>query len=98
MRYAALLPIDGVGHRVWFDAADADAAREVSGAMGAALVGPEEEDNLPRAYDVPTARRMLGGVSRTSIYSWLATGDLERIPGTGRVLITRRSLERLAGG
>jgi hypothetical protein len=36
----------------------------------------------------------MGGVGRTTIYKELVLGNLERVAGTRRVLITRKSLER----
>ena len=50
----------------------------------------------PVAFDITRAREILGGISRATVYSWLALGRLERVPGTRRVLITRSSLERVA--
>ena len=49
---------------------------------------------LPEAYDEKTARYLLGGISRTTLYAELATGRLQRLAGTRRVLVTRRSIER----
>jgi hypothetical protein len=48
----------------------------------------------PVAFDITRAREILGGISRATVYAWLALGRLERVPGTRRVLITRSSLER----
>ena len=47
---------------------------------------------LPEAYDMTETRRLLGGVSRGTIYKWAALGRLERVAGSRKVLITRRSI------
>ena len=59
---------------------------ELTAVLAAAAIPPE-------AYDLPTARRLLGNVGRSTVYRELAVGGLERVPGTNKVLITRKSLE-----
>ena len=59
---------------------------ELTAAAAATAVPPE-------AYDLVTARRLLGNVCRSTVYNLLAVGDLERVPKTRKVLITRKSLE-----
>lgn len=49
----------------------------------------------PVAFDLHRTREILGGISRATVYAWLALGRLERVPGTRRLLITRSSLERV---
>lgn len=49
----------------------------------------------PVAYNIKDACRMLGGIKRATIYRWLHSGRLSKIPDVGRVLITRKSIERL---
>lgn len=59
------------------------------GVWGPAGTIPSE----PFAYDEKTARRLLGGVSTTTLWRWVHQGYLARLPGTKRVLITRESVE-----
>lgn len=96
--YSAVYIDDGKVCRMWIEAESERKAREFCQRCGAGLQGlaepPRSESPLPEAYDEKTARRVLGGISRTTLYAELATGLLERVPGTRRVLITRRSIER----
>jgi hypothetical protein len=62
------------------------------------LQGPAQDPEappapLPEAYPLSVAQKLLGGVSRSTIYRDLFNGRLERLPHTRRVLITRRSIE-----
>lgn len=50
----------------------------------------------PVAFDIEKACQKLGGVKRSTIYRMLHQGRLSRIPDVGRVLITRKSIEKLA--
>lgn len=49
-------------------------------------------ESIPEAYDLPEAQKLLGGVSRSTIYRDVHKGLLNRVPGTRRVLITRKSI------
>ena len=53
-------------------------------------------ETTPLAYDLKEAQKLLGGLGRTSVFRWIKMGRLERIGGTRRVLITRKSVERAA--
>lgn len=98
MKYSAVIPVSGEVRRIFFDAADTDDARRVAASCNAGLEGaaciPEA---IPEAFGVQKTRELLGGVSRGTIYNWLALGRLDRVPGTRRVLVTRSSIERAVG-
>lgn len=97
--WSAVYVANGVLRRMNFEAGDEAEAREFAIRCGAGLEGEAirlktTSEPLPVAYDAKTARRLLGGVSRSSLYKELVLGRLERVPGTRRVLITRSSLEQ----
>lgn len=95
--YSAMVPVGGRLVRIHFDATDERDALNVAIACNGGLVpGGGEPVQEPVAYDVKKVRELLGGVSRATVYAWLAVGRLERVPGTRRVLVTRTSLERAA--
>lgn len=84
---------------MWFEAEDAERARAFAARCGAGLYdeagSPGSPEALrPEAYDEKTARLLLGGISRTTLYRELALRRLDRVPGTRRVLVTRASIER----
>ena len=95
--YAAKTILAGEIRRMWFEAPDEAEAKGLAVRFGAGLEGlasrPEVAKPLPEAYDAKTARLMLGGISRTSLYKEIILGRLKRVAGTRRVLITRSSLE-----
>lgn len=97
--FSGIFIIDGEVRRMRFEAVDLNEAKAIAvkwgvGVEGEAPVVNDAPAPLPEAYDQETARRLLGNISRTSLYAELAKGNLERVHGTRRVLITRRSLER----
>jgi len=97
--FSAIRPANGRLRRLWLEAADETEAHEFCLHIGAGLEGEAQRPEsvaaaLPEAYDGKTARRLLGGISRSSLYKELILGNLERVAGTRRVLITRESLER----
>ena len=97
--FAAFYALKGTIRRVFLEAETEDEAREICFRWGAGLEGlavrPEaKQEPLPVAYDEKTARKLLGGISQATLYRWLATGKVERVPDTRRVLITRSSIER----
>ena len=97
MQFSAIIPVDGELRRVWFDADDEDDARRVAVACNAGLEGAAVRPEPTRvAYSLQEARELLGGVSRATVYNWVAVGRLERVPNTRRLLVTRQSLERAA--
>ena len=91
----------GTVRRITLEADTLEEARELGSAWNVGIEGETAELTAalaaaatpPEAYDLATARRLLGNVSRSTIYKQLAVGELERVPGMGRVLITRKSLE-----
>jgi hypothetical protein len=103
-RYSAIHVSSGEIRRLVFEAVDIVEARKLARGWKVGLEGETPGDHagqsaapIPEAYDQATARRLLGGISRTTLYAELATGQLERVSGTRRVLITRRSIERRCG-
>lgn len=97
-QFAAVIPFRGELRRVYFDAADAEEARGIAMACNAGLEGPAQRPEVPApvAFSLNEARELLGGVSRATIYNWVALGRLERVAGTRRLLLTRESIERAA--
>jgi uncharacterized protein with von Willebrand factor type A (vWA) domain len=98
--YSAVYPVSGSLRRMFFEAENEQEARDFAAKCGAGLEGPATHvadwlpAEAPENYDEKTARRLLGGVSRSTLYRELALGKLERVPGLRKVLVTRRSLER----
>lgn len=97
--YSAVHVAHGAIRRVWFQAATEEEAKETCVRWNVGFEGLTErvEQEPAHAYDEKTARRLLGGISRTSLYRELAMSRLERVSGTRKVLITRQSLERRVG-
>ena len=54
---------------------------------------PSDSLPPPAFYNEKSARAMLGGISRTSLYRELIRGNLIRVPGMRKILITRQSIE-----
>lgn len=53
----------------------------------------------PHVVTISTARTLLGGLARSTIYSQLGVDDgLESVKIGGRRMITMRSIERITGG
>lgn len=50
----------------------------------------------PLLYSITDARRVLGGISRGSVYNLLHRGELTATKVAGRRMITRASLHKLA--
>jgi excisionase family DNA binding protein len=56
---------------------------------------PKETRGLEPLYSVTEAARMLGGVSRFTVYAWMNRGLLERTRVGGRVMVRESSLLKL---
>lgn len=99
-KFSGIYVAAGEIRRVVYEAKDITEARQLAAKWGVGIEGEavaipiESPPPLPEAYDEKTARYLLGGISRTTLYTELATGRLQRISGTRRVLVTRRSIER----
>ena len=96
--FSAVFVVRGRMRRMFFEAADVAEAREFCVGWGCGLEGesmkPEvEPERLPEAYDEKTARQLLGGISKSTLYREIQDGKLDRVPGTRRILVTRSSLE-----
>ena len=96
--WGAICIHDGETRRLIVEAANEAEARAMCLQLGVGFDGPASRGvapspPMPEAYDQGTARRLLGGISRTSLYKELILGTLKRVPGTRRVLVTRSSIE-----
>jgi hypothetical protein len=98
--FAGIFIANGDIRRLTFQAPDEREAKTLALKWGIGLEGevspvaspPPVE--VPFAFDIPTSMHLLGNVSRSSIYRWVATNELKRVPDTRKVLITRASMER----
>ncbi len=99
-KFSGIYVAAGEIRRVVYEAKDIAEARQLASQWGVGIEGEavtfpgEAPSPLPVAYDEKTARYLLGGISRTTLYAELAIGRLQRLSGTRRVLVTRRSIER----
>jgi hypothetical protein len=96
MQFSAITPVAGEIRRIFFDAESHEEAVKIAAACNAGLEGEacRPVTPVPVAFGVQEARELLGGISRATIYAWLALGRLERVPNTRRLLVTRESIER----
>ena len=96
--FAGVYTDAGVIYRIWFESASEEAARAFCVRAGFGLEGPATRPSdsrpVPAFYDEKTARTLLGGLSRSTLYREIIRGNLERVPGMRKILITRQSLER----
>ncbi len=102
-RYSAVMVREGTLRKVTYEATSEAEAQEIAklwdiGFAGEAAAEPTIKSAEPEAFSLEDAQRMLGGVSRATIYRWLEFGRLQRVRDTRRVLITRRSVTQLAVG
>lgn len=100
--FSAVTVVAGQIRRLWFQAAGEEEARQLCVTWNAGYEGPARGPEFhttpaPEAYDEKTARALLGGVSKMTLWRWVAVGKLDRVPGTRRFLVTRSSIERLTG-
>lgn len=99
-KFSGIYVAAGEIRRVVYEAKDITEAKLLASKWGVGIEGEtvafsgESPPPLPEVYNEKTARYLLGGISRTTLYAELATGRLQRIAGTRRVLVTRRSIER----
>lgn len=99
-KFSGIYVMAGEIRRIVYEAIDITEAKHLALKWGVGVEGEAvtfengSPPPLPEAYDEKTARYLLGGISRTTLYAELATGRLQRVSGTRRVLITRRSIER----
>jgi hypothetical protein len=96
--YTGIYVSNGRVRRVRFEAENEQEAISLAKAWNIGLQGPAQDLEvrpapLPEAYPLSVAQKLLGGISRSSIYRDLHAGRLERMPHTRRVMITRRSIE-----
>lgn len=102
-KYSGIYVAAGEIRRVVYEAKDVTEAKEFAARWGVGIEGEatafpgHSPAPVPEAYAEKTARYLLGGISRTTLYAELAMGRLKRLPGTRRVLVTRRSIEHRCG-
>jgi hypothetical protein len=96
MQYSAITPVAGEIRRIFFEAADIDEARRIAAGCNAGLEGEAQrpEVPVPLAYNMKETQKLLGGISRATVYAWMKIGRLDRVGGTRKVLITLDSIER----
>ena len=96
MQYSAITPVSGEIRRIFFEAADIDEARRIAASCNAGLEGEAQrpEVPVPLAHNMKETQKLLGGISRPTVYAWLKIGRLDRVGGTSKVLITLDSIER----
>lgn len=99
--FSAIFIKNGNIRRITFEAPNLSEAQSLAAAMGCGLEGAISAPSInkphevqQKAYDEKTARQMLGGISRTTLYRLLLRGKLERVKDTRKVLVTHRSIER----
>ncbi len=79
-----------------FEAIGETEARDFAVRCGAGLEGETQRMSGPgpaTAYDEKTARALLGNISPSTLYRELAVGNLRRVPGIRKILVTRESIE-----
>lgn len=94
--WSAVYVTNGSIRRLMFEAVTEAEAREFAVRCGAGLEGEAKRpaDSGPAAaYDEKTARALLGNISPSTLYRELAVGNLERVPGIRKILVTRESIE-----
>jgi hypothetical protein len=96
--FTGIYIVGGAVRRMTLEAESIEEAKTIAASWD---VGIEGESNavagpapIPEAYDEETARMLLGKISRTSLYRMLVRGDVERLPGTRSVIVTRKSIEQ----
>ena len=101
-RYRAIYLAESCIRNVTFEALCLEEAKHLAAGWGFGLEGevteephrPKGNTVAPEAFDVASACRIMGDISRTTLYRLLLRGKLERLPATRKVLVTRRSIEQ----
>lgn len=97
--FTGIYTVDGSVRRMTMEAESLAEARGVASKWGVGIEGEgsgfaSSPAPVPEAYAEGQARKLLGEISRTSLYRMLIRGDVDRLPGTRKVLVTRASIER----
>jgi len=101
-RFQAIYLMQASIRKITFEALNLDEAQRLATLWGFGLEGEATEERASdarrplaaEAFDVSSACKVLGDISRTTLYRLLLRGQLERLPATRKVLVTRRSIER----
>jgi hypothetical protein len=87
--------------KIDFESASDEEAKNISAKWGFGLEGETRSlrsdavvPARPEAFDEETTRKLLGDISRSTLYRLILRGKLNRVPATRKVLVTRRSIER----
>lgn len=96
--FSAVHVTAGSVRRIYYEAANAGEAHELAMKWNIGLEGeamrPESAEPPPEAFNEETTRRLLGGISESTLYREIVRGNLERVPGIRKLLVTRKSIER----
>jgi len=85
---------------VFFKAKDRDTAMKTCKRLGLGLKGEAEgfrtkQNSIEPVYcDSKTTMTLLGGMSRSTLHKELILQNLERVPGTRKILITLDSIKK----
>lgn len=85
---------------VFFRAKDRNSALKTCKRLGLGLKGESEgfrakhNSIQPMFCDAKTAMNLLGGISRSTLYKELTLANLQRVPGTRKILITLDSIKK----
>lgn len=98
-KFTAIHIRDGGIRRITIEAKDDGEAADIAKAWGIGIEGEAQNDFVAQepereAYPIDIAGKLLGNLSRSTLYRELAAGRLERKPGIRRVLITAASIKR----
>ncbi len=98
--YEALHIVESRFRKIYFEARNDDDAKMMCKQFGLGLVGEsariESDAKVPEPtyYDSTVARKLLGGISRSTLHKELVLGNLTRAAGTRKILITADSIKK----
>lgn len=96
--FTGIYIVGGAVRRLTLEAENLEEARGIAAPWGVGIEGEGSSiagpPPIPEAYNVADACTLLGKISRATLYRMLAVGNVERLPGRGKVLVTRLSIER----
>ncbi len=98
--FEAIHIVDSQVRKVRFEATNERDATLMCKKLGLGLVGEtaqiEAQANAPKVeyYDSAVSRKLLGGISRSTLHKELVLGNLTRATGTRKILITADSIKK----